>query len=67
MAQHLWTLDGLKNEFGLVPSSHMVVYDHLRLQAQGLWYALLTSVRLHTCGIHAYVQTKHLYAQNENK
>jgi hypothetical protein len=44
MAQWLRTLAALTEDLGLVPSAHMVVYNHLKLQFQGIRCPLLNFV-----------------------
>lgn len=58
--QWLRTLAILAEDPGSIPSTHMVLHNHLSLQSQGIQCPLLNSVAIrHTHGAQIYMQAKH--------
>lgn len=62
MAQWLRSLAPPKQDPGLIPSTHMVAYNHLQLQFQGIQYHPWPLRALHA---YSAQQSKHTYMENK--
>ena len=64
MAWQFKTLAALPGDLSLVPSTHMMVHNYLKLQFQGIQYLLLASMGIRcTHGAQTSMKTKHSYTK----